>query len=114
MRITDFWEGRLPAAASAFKSWGSVSPPTPRAPIWRKCRRDSRGLAAATRASGPVGGGIGALLEKPEGESRGRGRTASCENRCHLTAGSGDNEENPHAKARSLKDGSRPLMSKLR
>src|SRR5262245_61656842 len=42
MRITDLCDDRTPADSSARRRRGSVRPPSPKAPIRRKLRRDSR------------------------------------------------------------------------
>src|SRR5438270_8561672 len=69
MRITDLWDDRMPAAASARRRAGRVRPASPRAPIRRKLRRNRRCGATGTVAVRPWRVGMDSLAREGYGGS---------------------------------------------
>src|SRR5947209_13543136 len=64
MRMTDLWDDRIPAAASARRRPWRVRPPSPMAPIRRKLRRDR--WCGTTGAVRPWRVGMGSLTRYGE------------------------------------------------
>src|SRR5262249_28725032 len=74
MRMTDLWDDRIPAAASARRRPGRGRPPRLRAPIRRELRRERGGGAAGGGEGRGRGGGGGGAAAGGGGWEGGGGR----------------------------------------